>query len=114
MKNYIQDGASLDLTAPRNVTSGEGFIVGSLFAVASTTALSGAAVVGVTEGVFMLAKKSTTVFAVGDKVSWDNTNHWCDDPGTGFYPIGAAVAAAGNGATTVMVKLAEAPTAAAA
>ena len=34
--------------------------------------------------------------------------------GTGFYPIGVAIAAAGAGAATVMVKLAEGPTAAAA
>lgn len=44
--------------------------------------------VGVTEGVFDLTKKTTATFAVGDKVSWDSTNHYCDAPGTGLYPVG--------------------------
>ncbi len=113
MKNFIQDGAKLDLTAPHDVLSGEGFIVGSLFAVASTAAKSGAAVVGVTEGVFDLTKKSTTAFAAGDKISWDNSNHYCDAPGTGLYPIGVAVAAAGSGVGVVRIKLNEVATAAA-
>ncbi len=113
MKNYIQDGCSLELIAPRNVASGEGFIVGAIFAVANSTAASGRALVGCTEGVFDLSKKTTTTFAVGDKVSWDNTAHQCDAPGTGLFPIGVAVATAGNGAAVVRVKLAEVPTSAA-
>ena len=113
MKNYIQDGDNLDLVAPRNLTSGDGFIVGSIFAVASTTVSSGDSVVGCTDGVYAITKKSATVFAVGDKVSWDNTNHYCDAPGTGLFPIGLCTVAAGNGATTVAVKLNETATAAA-
>ncbi|BAI72540.1 hypothetical protein AZL_019020 [Azospirillum sp. B510] len=114
MRNFVCEGCHLNLTAPRALASGEGFVVGSIFAVASTTAASGTALVGVTEGVFDLPKKSTTAFAVGDRVSWENTNHYCDAPGTGLYPVGVAVAAAGAGAATVRVKLAEVPTAPAA
>ena len=113
MKNFIQDGDNLDLTAPRDVLSGEGFIVGSIFAVACADAKCGAAVVGVTEGVYDLTKKSTATFSVGDKVSFDNTNHYCDAPGTGLYPVGVAVAAAGNGAAVVRLKLNEIATTAA-
>ncbi|MEI7608520.1 MAG: DUF2190 family protein [Rhodospirillaceae bacterium] len=113
MKNYVQDGALLTVTAPATVTSGSGVIVGSIFGVAVTSASSGAAVTIQTEGVFDLAKKTTAVFAAGDKVSFDNTNGWADVPGTGFYPIGAATEAAGNGATVVRVKLNEIATAAA-
>ena len=114
MHNYVSEGRNLDLTAPRALASGEGFVVGSIFAVASTTADSGAAVVGVTEGVLDIAKKTTATFAAGAKVSWDDTNHYCDAPATGLFPIGVAVAAAGNGATTVRVKLAGVPITAAA
>ncbi|GAA4250618.1 DUF2190 family protein [Azospirillum formosense] len=114
MRNFVQAGCNLDLTAPRALASGEGFIVGALFAVASTTAASGAVVVGVTEGVFTLPKKTTAAIAAGGRVSWDNTNHQCDAPGTGFYPVGVAVAAAGNGAATVTVRLDGVSTAAAA
>lgn len=114
MRNFVQTGERLDLTAPRALSGEEGFIIGALFAVASGDAANGAAVVGCTEGVFNLTKKSTTLFAVGDKVSWDNTNFQCDAPGTGLFPVGVAVATAGNGGATVRVKLSEIPTAAAA
>ncbi|MEI6558606.1 MAG: capsid cement protein [Rhodospirillaceae bacterium] len=114
MKNFIQDGAALDLTAPRSLTSGEGFVVGAIFAVAAAAAANGAPVIGATEGVFELTKKTATVFSAGDLVSWDNTNHRCDAPGSSLYPIGVATAPAGNGAATVLVKLNEVATVAAA
>ena len=107
MKNFVQCGENLDLIAPRALSAGEGFVVGSIFAVAAADAANGAAVVGVTEGVFDLAKKSTTAFSVGDKVSFDNTNHYCDAAGAGLYPIGVAIAAAANPGATVRVKLNE-------
>ena len=113
MKNYIQDGETVTMTAPYTVTSGEGVIVGSIFGVAQTDAASGAAVSLVTEGVFDLTKLSTAVIAAGAKVSWDDSNHYANVPGTGLYPIGSALTAAGNGVTVVRVKLAESPTAAA-
>jgi predicted RecA/RadA family phage recombinase len=109
MKNFVQEGKKLDLTAPRDLSSGDPFIIGAIFAVASGAAKNGTPVVGTVEGVFDLPAKSTTTFAVGDKVSFDNTNHWCDVPAAGFYPIGVAVTAGTAG--TVRVKLAEVPTA---
>jgi hypothetical protein len=39
------------------------------------------------------------------KVSWDNTAKQVNVPGTGRYPIGTAIEAGGNGATTVRVRL---------
>ena len=110
MKNlYQSEGANIDMVAPRDLSSGDAFLYGSIFAVASTDAKSGAAVVGVTEGVVILPKLSTAVIAAGGKVSWDDTNHRCDAPATGLYPIGAAIAAAGNPSSTVYGKLAEIP-----
>ncbi len=110
MKNFVQEGKKLDLTAPHDLSSGDAFIIGSIFAVASNAAKSGSPVVGTCEGVFDLPAKSGAAFAVGDKVSWNNTNNYCDAPGTGLYPIGFAL---GMGSGTVRVKLAEVPTAAA-
>ncbi|QCN95870.1 DUF2190 family protein [Azospirillum argentinense] len=114
MRNFVQAGCNLDLTAPRALASGEGFIVGALFAIASTDAASGGALVGVTEGVFILPKKTAAVIAAGGRVSWDNAAHQCDAPGAGLYPVGVAVEAAGNGASTVTVRLDGVSTAAAA
>ncbi|WP_247874062.1 DUF2190 family protein [Azospirillum sp. TSH58] len=66
-----------------------------------------------TEGVFILPKKPAAVIAVGGRVSWDNAAHQCDAPGAGLYPVGVAVEAAGNGASTVTVRLDGVSTAAA-
>ncbi|MFZ5691880.1 MAG: capsid cement protein [Pseudomonadota bacterium] len=59
------------------------------------------------------AKLASAVIAVGDKVSWDNAVKQVNLPGTGRYPIGTAVDAAGNGVTTVRVRLDGVATAAA-
>lgn len=106
MKNYIQAGKTITATAPAGgITSGTGMLYGSLFGVAATTAAAGAEVEMDTAGVFELPKLSTAVIAAGGKVSWDAANSRCDAPGSGLYPIGVAIAAAGNGATTVKVRL---------
>ena len=44
MKNYVQPGNTLTLTAPYAVTSGDGLLVGSIFGVAGGDAASGATV----------------------------------------------------------------------
>ncbi|MCW0206011.1 MAG: DUF2190 family protein [Achromobacter sp.] len=106
MKTFIQNGASLTVAAPAGgVTSGSGVIVGALFGVAATTAAESEALTIATVGVFALPKLATAVLSAGDRVSWDATNHRCDAPGTGRYPIGVATEAAGNGAGTVKVRL---------
>jgi predicted RecA/RadA family phage recombinase len=73
MRNYVQDGDVLPLTAPYDVASGAGMLVGSLFAVATAAALSGATVEGRTRGVFDLTKATGAGWTQGAKVYWDNT-----------------------------------------
>ncbi|MBK5932416.1 uncharacterized protein DUF2190 [Rhodovulum imhoffii] len=41
----------------------------------------------------------------GARVSWDNTTKEVTTPAAGRFPIGVAVEAAGNGATSVAVRL---------
>lgn len=114
MKNFIQDDDIIEVTAPAGgVSSGDGVLVGNLFGVACATVAAGGRVNLATEGVFELPKLNTAVIAEGAKVSWDSAAHRCDAPGTGLYPIGVAVAA-GNGATSVKVRLDGVSTAAAA
>lgn len=52
MKNYIQPGNTITLTAPYDVNSGDGFLVGSIFGVATGAALSGAVIEAALVGVF--------------------------------------------------------------
>jgi predicted RecA/RadA family phage recombinase len=106
MKNFVQDGEILTIAAPYDVTSGKGFQVGALFAVAAYDALSGAAVEGKTCGVFDLVKVSTEVWAAGDPIYWDNSNKRCTNvKTTAFLRIGVATAAAANPTATGHVKL---------
>jgi predicted RecA/RadA family phage recombinase len=107
MKNYVQDGENLDLVAPYDVVAGAGFLVGFIFGVAVDDALSGAAVVGCTEGVFTLAKTSAQAWTQGQKIYWDNVNKRCDSDGTTGILIGAAAVAAANPSATGVVMLNE-------
>lgn len=106
MKNFIQKDDLIEVAAPTGgVTSGDGVIVGALFGVAVTTAAEGETVTLLTEGVFDLPKATTTTFTSGGMVSFDISTRKAVAPATGKYPIGAATVAAGNGATTVRVRL---------
>lgn len=106
MKNYIQNGDMIAATAPvGGVTSGQGHLVGSLFGIAAVTAAEGEAVEIATTGVFDLPKDIATVVDQGDRVAWDNNAKEIAQPGVGLYPVGIAVLAAGNGTTTVRVRL---------
>jgi predicted RecA/RadA family phage recombinase len=106
MKNYIQEGRIITVAAPTGgVTSGDGVVVGALFGVSTKAAAAGETVGIVVEGVFDLPKLASAVIAAGDKVSWDDTAKQVNVPGSGRYPIGTAIEASGNGATTARVRL---------
>lgn len=106
MKTFIQNGDVITVTAPAGgVASGDGVIVGALFGVAAFTAAEGEAVEIATRGVYILPKEPTAVIAVGAQVAWDATAKQIDLPGTGLYSVGIATESAGNGITTVRVRL---------
>lgn len=105
MKNYIQTGDVVTVTAPTAIASGGGILVGSLFGIACTKADTGATVEIAVEGVFDLPKAPDAVFAQGDRVAWDDAAKVMSAPATGLYPVGVAISAAGNGAVAVRVRL---------
>lgn len=104
MKSYVQHGNVLSFVAPYAVASGAPFKVGSLVAVAVAAAASGAAVEGMTEGVFQLSKVSAQAWAVGDKIYWDDTAKLMTNVSGGTL-VGAATVAAVNPSTTGTVYL---------
>ena len=109
MKNFVQPGGTVTLTAPSDVSSGDGLLVGSLFGVASGDAASGVDVEAVTEGVFDLAKTSAQAWSQGDKVYWDNTNKECTVVAAGNVLIGVAMADAANPTDTGRVLIGNHP-----
>jgi predicted RecA/RadA family phage recombinase len=98
MKNYVQPGATLTLTAPYAVTSGDGLLVGAIFGVATGDAASGATVEAALTGVFDLTKIGSQAWTVGAKVYWDDTNKRCTTVATDNTLIGVAVDAVAGGA----------------
>lgn len=107
MRNYEQPGQVITVTAPADVASGQGVLVGDLFGVAQAAALSGQPVEIVTEGVFTLPKVSGTAINEGVRVFWDSTAGNVTTTTTSNRVIGWAVGP-GNyaaGATSIKVKL---------
>jgi predicted RecA/RadA family phage recombinase len=105
MKNFVQEGKTLTVTAPSAITSGQYVIVGAIRGVAAHDAEGGARLELATEGVFTLPKVLADVIAAGDLLYWTGTA-CTKTAGTGSKPlVGVAVRAAGNGAATVNVKL---------
>jgi predicted RecA/RadA family phage recombinase len=98
MKNYVQPGNAITLTAPYAVASGDGLLVGSIFGVASADAASGETVETAVVGVFDLKKTASQAWAAGDKVYWDNTAKEATKTTTSNTLIGVAVAAVAGGA----------------
>jgi predicted RecA/RadA family phage recombinase len=107
MKNYVQPGDSITLTAAAIAASGDGILVNSLFGIASGDAAIGEKLVLTTKGVFNMPKPSTDVIAVGAVLYWDDSAGLVttdDDTGSNAR-IGLAVTAAGNPSGTVNVRL---------
>ena len=98
MKNYVQPGNTVTLTAPYAVASGDGLLVGSIFGVAAGTAALGDAVEAALTGVYDLKKVASQAWAAGDKVYWDNTAKEATKTTTSNALIGVAVVAVAGGA----------------
>lgn len=107
MNNYIQPGEVLTLTVDRAVSSGGGFLAGSIFGVATADVADTAAGEFQTCGVVSLAKTSAQAWTVGQKIYWDNTLFVCSTVGTVGQLIGAATAIAANPSSTGYVRLNE-------
>lgn len=95
MRNYIQPGNTITLTAPAGgVVAGGGYKIGQIFVVAVTDAAAGDPFEGMTEGVFDLPKNTAQALTEGALVYWDDTNDEVTTTTTGNLPIGVAVKAA--------------------
>lgn len=106
MQNHIQNGHVITVTVPTGgIASGEGMIIGNIFGVAAYSAAEGDPLELAITGVFRLPKATAAVLTVGTRVAWDNTAKNINLPGAGRFPVGVATEAAGNGITSVAVRL---------
>lgn len=109
MQNFSQEGVTLDLAAPYDRLSGQGALMGNIFAVAAIDIKSGVVGPFMTEGVYALTKLSTETCSMGDRLYWDDTNKRVTNDGSKGPLIGFATAAATNPTSTYSLKLKEGP-----
>lgn len=106
MKNYVQPGDNLTVTAPADTASGAGVKVGVLFGVASHDALSGEPLVIATRGVYELPKTSAQAWTEGAAIYFIPGTGLCTTATTtGNLLIGVAAAVAANPSATGLVRL---------
>lgn len=105
MKNYIQPGNVITVTAPATLASGDGCLVGALFGVACGAYEINADAELALVGVFELPKTSAQAWTAGAKVYWSATEKACTTTATGNTLIGVAVKAAANPSATGFVRL---------
>lgn len=107
MKNFVQEGCVVTLTAPYDRSSGQGALVGTLFGVATGDVLSGAEQEFALDGVFKLEKAAGagTAIAQGAKAYWDNTAKKVTGVASGNTHIGYGIVAAIDADVLSTVKL---------
>ena len=105
MKNYINDGTSITVPAPRDVNSGEGVLVGAMFGFAATNAKSGEPVTIERKGLFQATKLGAQAWGDGVKVYWNNTAFQCTTVASGNTHIGYAARPAADPSDTGVVAL---------
>jgi predicted RecA/RadA family phage recombinase len=104
MKNFVQDGDVVTVTAPAGgVKSGDPILVGALFGVCATDAAEGADVEIATEGVFDLPHAGG--IAAGAAAYWDVSEAETTATGAGNLLIGVATETAGGAATIARIRL---------
>jgi predicted RecA/RadA family phage recombinase len=106
MKNFVQPGDTITLTAPADVAAGVCINNGVLAGVTITAAANGAPVECATRGVFELAKTSAQAWTVGQAIYLIPSTRTVTTATTaGNLLIGAAYAIADNPSSTGLVRL---------
>tara|TARA_B100001063_G_scaffold246035_1_gene283714 strand:- start:897 stop:1220 length:324 start_codon:yes stop_codon:yes gene_type:complete len=101
MKNFVQNGANLTITAGSAISSGDFVVIGDLVGVAVTDIANGETGAISTEGVFQGTKASGASLAVGD-VAYLNSTGKLTDTATSNSAVGLVVAVTSS---TVDVKI---------
>ena len=104
MKNWIQPGDIVTVTATAAVNSGDGLLVGALFGVAISSAAISTEVELAISGVVDLPKAAVAI-TQGAKIYWITATSNVTNSATGNTLIGCALEAAAIGETTARVRL---------
>jgi predicted RecA/RadA family phage recombinase len=107
MKNFVQEGEYLRMTAPYAVSSGGGALVGATFGVAVTDLANAEVGVFALEGVYTLTKATgaSTGGAQGAKAYWIAADKKVTAASSGNTLIGVFAATCADGDATANVRL---------
>jgi predicted RecA/RadA family phage recombinase len=110
MKNFIQPGNALELTAPGGgVLSGVGYAFGpaaqKMVVVADHDADAAAKATFNSEGVFEFTKDGADDFVEGEPCFWDDSAKKVDKSASTLVPMGTSVETTAGSAVLIKVKL---------
>jgi predicted RecA/RadA family phage recombinase len=105
MRNYVQRGDTLDITAPGAVASGDVVIKGVIVGISNVDAAEGETFALDVVGVFDLPKVAALAIGQGDAVYWDTANKVVTKTAGGNTKLGVATIAAPNPSGSVSVRL---------
>lgn len=105
MKNYIQTGENITITAAAAGTSGSGLLLGKLFGVLMSDVEPAEEVELKLVGAFELPKIEAQAWAVGAAIYWDDTEMKCTTTVGSNVKIGHAIEVAVNPSTSGVVRL---------
>lgn len=105
MKNFVQEGDRVTLTAPYARSAGDGALVGATFGVALNDVANGASGEFDLEGTFDLTAASAATASMGALAYWDDTNKNVTATSSGNTKIGVFLVAKTNGQTTARIRL---------
>jgi len=90
MKNFRHSGDSVELTAPAGgVLSGQGYVIGNRFVVATFSADAGQPFVGACQGVYRLAKDPAMATTDQQRAFWNDTTKLVKNASaSGLFMIG--------------------------
>jgi predicted RecA/RadA family phage recombinase len=101
MKNFVQPGDIVTVTAPYDVNSGDGLKVGSLVGIATNKALSGSLAEAKLCGVHDVTKAAGAAWAEGAIIYWDDTAKNFTTTATSNTKVGVAVLPAAASADVI-------------
>jgi predicted RecA/RadA family phage recombinase len=91
MNNFVHEGHFLEVTAPYDVTNGDGLLRGALFGIATSWARQGETVSISTAGVFDLKRGLEEHWEVGEPIYWDDVAKRFTREARGAVMVGFAV-----------------------
>lgn len=100
MRNYLQPGKVVSLTAPvGGVVAGQPYQIGQLLVIAQASVAATLKFEGMTTGVFSVTKPGSQAWAEGAIVYWDDAARKFTTVAEGNLRVGCAVEAVGSGST---------------